>query len=133
MILAYLNQSFEIERLQANLTNLAEKLSFRPDVLIVDGLDFESAKRSLFEGFKNIAKTFDLEIWFSALSHRHIDEVNERGIPYPCAQLDDLFSVIIQMQPTQSGVFLQLLKDHDTPTITDIKVRLDPNTFLALD
>jgi hypothetical protein len=133
MILAYLNQSFEVRRLRANLNNLAEKLSFKPDALIVDGLDFERAERSLMEGFKGIAKEFELEIWFSALSHRHISDVNERGIPYPCAHLDDLFSLIIQMHPTQAGIFLRLLKDHDRPTISDISVRLDPHTFLALD
>jgi hypothetical protein len=132
MILAYLNQSFQIERLRANLNNLVDKLSFRPDVLIVDGLDFERTKRTLFEGLKEIAKTFEVEIWLSALSHRHIDDVNERGIPYPCHHLDDLFSLIIHLQPDPSGISLKLLKDHDNPTIPDISVKLDPNTFLTL-
>ena len=45
MILAYLNQSFEIERLRANLKNLIDKLEFNPGALIVDGLDFERAER----------------------------------------------------------------------------------------
>ena len=133
MILVYLNQSFEIERLQANLKNLAENLDFRPDVLIVDGLDFEKAERIMFEGLKDIAREFNVEIWLSALSHRHITDLNERGIPYPCHQLDDIFSLIVQLQPEPSGVFLRLLKDHDNPTIPDISVRLDPSTFLALD
>ena len=133
MILAYLNQSFEIARLRTNLRNLAKNLDFRPDTLIVDGLDFERAERTLFEGFKKIAEEFKVEIWLSALSHRHITEVNERGIPYPCHLLDDLFSLIILLQPESSGVFLRLLKDHDNPTIPDASVRLDPNTFLALE
>ncbi len=133
MILAYLNQSFDTERLRANLRNLAENLDFRPDALIVDGLDFQSVERTLFEGFKEIAAEFQVEIWLSALSHRHIAEVNERGIPYPCNELDDLFSLIILFQPESSGVFLKLLKDHDNPTIPNTSVRLDPNTFLALD
>lgn len=133
MILAYLNRSFEIERLRANLKNLAENLTFRPNLLIVDGVDFERAERPLFEGFKEIAGEFEVEIWFSALSHRHITEVNERGIPYPCHQLDDLFSIIMQLQPGSSGIFLRLLKAHGKPTIPDTSIRLDPNTFLALD
>ncbi len=133
MILAYLNQSFDIERLGANLRNLAENLDFRPDALIVDGIEFEKAERILFEGIKKIAEEFQVEIWLSALSHRHIDKVNERGIPYPCHELDDLFSLIIQVQPEPSGVFLRLLKDHDNPASPDASVRLDPNTFLSLD
>ena len=132
MILAYLNQSFETERLRVSLKNLATNLDFKPDTLIVDGLDFERAERTLFDGFKAIATEFGVEIWFSALSHRHITEINERGIPHPCQQFDDLFSIIIQLQPGPSGVFLKLLKDHDNPGIPDNGVRLDPNTFLAL-
>ena len=133
MILAYLNQSFEIERLRANLKNLEENLDFRPDALIVDGLDFEKTDRAVFEGLKKVAEEFEAEIWLSALSHRHITDVNERGIPYPCRQLDDLFSLILQLQPEGSDIVLRLLKDHDNPTIPDTSVRLDPNTFLVSD
>ncbi len=132
MILAYLQQSFEIKRLRENLKNLVEKIDFVPDTLIVDGLDFEKAGRDVFEGFKEIADQFKVEVWFSALTHRHIADVNERGIPYPCHELDDLFNIIIQLQPTQSGVVLRLLKDHDTDVKPDASVRLDPNTFLAM-
>ncbi len=131
MILAYLHKSFEIKRLKENLKNLVEKIDFVPDTLIVDGLDFEKSGRETFTGFKGIAEQFNVEIWFSALTHRHMTEINEKGIPYPCHALDDLFNIIIQLQPTQSGIVLQLLKDHDAEVRPDASVRLDPNTFLA--
>jgi hypothetical protein len=131
MILAYLSQSFEIGRLRENLRNLIEHIEFTPDIIIVDGLDFAQAGREIFEGFKEVAIEFQIEIWFSALSHRHIDDVNERGIPHPCNHLDDLFSIIIQLQSTQSGIFLNLLKDHETRVMPNARVRLDPNTFLV--
>ncbi len=133
MILAYRNRSFELDRLRVNLKNLEENMGFKADTIIVDGLDFEKIERSLLEGFKKIAAEFDVEIWFSALSHRHISEINERGIPYPCHRVDDLFSLILQLLPEPSGVFLKMLKDHDSAVITDAHVQLDPNTFLALD
>jgi len=131
MILAYLNKSFKIERLRDNLNNLIKNIEFKPDSLIVDGLDFENTDRSVFEGFRDIATEFNVEIWFSALSHRHIDEKNVNGIPYPCSRMDDLLSVIIHLNPTQSGIFLTLLKDNDKIPETDNSIRLDPNTFLA--
>lgn len=130
MILAYLNQSFQIDRLRANLANLSTNMAFKPGALILDGLDFETARRDLFEGLKALAEEFRVEIWLSALTHRHITEVNERGIPYPCNHLDDLFSLVIRLEPEPSGVFLRLLKDHDNPTLPDTRVKLDPNTFL---
>lgn len=132
MILSYLNQSFEMGRLRENLKNLVENIELDPDALIVDGLDFPKAGREIFEGFKEIAEEFDTEIWFSALSHRHITDLNERGVPYPCNHIDDLFSIIIQLQPTQSGITLKLLKDHENEIVSDISVQLDPNTFLAM-
>ena len=133
MILSYLNQSFEIKRLRKNLGNLRENIDFFPDSLIIDGLDFEHTERSVIEGLKDLAKEFQLEIWLSALSHRHITEINERGIPYPCSKVDDLLSIIIQLQPSQSDVSLCLLKDHDEERVSHHSVRLNPNTFLAID
>lgn len=132
MILAYLKQSFEIGRLEENLKNLSKNAAFSPDTLIVDGLDFEKADRGLFESFKEIATQFQVEVWFSALCHRHMTEINERGIPYPCSHVDDLFGIIIQLEPTQSGIFLKLLKDQAGRPKSDVKVRLDPRNFLAM-
>jgi hypothetical protein len=132
MVLAYMNKSFEIKRLRENLKTLVDKIEFQPDSLIVDGLDFENAGMDIFEGFKELASEYNVEVWFSALSHRHITDVNERGIPYPCSRMDDLLSIIIQLQPTQSGIILKLIKDHDSPVMPDASVRLDPNTFLVI-
>jgi len=86
----------------------------------------------VLEGLKEAAVEFEVEIWLSALSHRHISQVNERGIPYPCHELDDLFSIIVQLQPERSGILLRLLKDHDRYEIPKNSIALDPNTFLAL-
>jgi hypothetical protein len=131
MILGYMNRSFQIERLRANLKNLTDRIQFAPDTLIVDGLDFVKTERTVFESFRGLAVEFQVEIWFSALSHRHIPEVNERGIPFPCSRLDDFFSIIIQLEASQAGIFLNLLKDHESGAIKDVSVKLDPNTFLA--
>lgn len=131
MILAYLNKSFEIDRLRSSLSNLKNELEFIPNALIVDGLDFESVEKGIFEDFKKIAEEFNAEIWFSALSHRHITDTNERGIPYPCHKLDGFFSIMMQLLPEPSGLFLKLLKDHDNPTLDGISVRLDPATFIS--
>jgi hypothetical protein len=131
MILAYMHQSFEMKRLRENLRTFVDKLDFVPDCLIVDGLNFETAEKETLQGFKGIAEEFNVEIWFSALSHRHINNKNEKGIPYPCSRVDDEFSMILQLNSTPTGVFLQLLKDHGNPVKPDAYVRLDPNTFLV--
>ena len=131
MILAYLNNSFEIKRFRKNLQNLKEQVDFNAEILIVDGLDFEKVDIETMEGFKKVAEEFDVEIWFSALSHRHIKDKNEKGIPYPCNRVDEFLSVIIQLDPGESGILLRLIKDHGNEVKKDSSIRLDPNTFLA--
>jgi hypothetical protein len=130
MILAYLNQSFELQRLRDYLKNLREKVGFLPDALIVDGLDFSKTAREVLQGLKEIAVSSQVEIWFSALTHREVSGVNERGIPFPCAQVDDLFSIILLLEPMRSAVSLKLLKDHDQEGMAGASILLDPNTLL---
>lgn len=130
MILAYRGSSFSVDMLEKSIRNMIDSLDFKPDTLIVDGLDFEKAERSFFVDIKKLANKYQAEIWFSALSHRHIEEKNEQGIPYPCSQLDDLFDVIIHLDSTNKGIFLRLLKDHDNTKAPDTSIQLDPTTFL---
>lgn len=132
MILAYLNQSFDLRRLAENLKNLSEKTGFRPDALVVDGLDFSKAGADAFQAFKTLAQEYEAEIWFSALAHRHITEVNPRGIPYPCNTLDHFFDVILQLQPASVGIQMKILKDHDRQVKPEDAMILDPGTFLAM-
>lgn len=131
MILAYLNQSFDLRRLRENLKNLSEKVGFAPDTIIVDGLDFSKAAAEMFEGFKKLAQEFKVEVWFSALSKAAAGESKPQGIPAPADRFDSFFSIVIELQPTQSAVELRLLKDHESPKPLGEAVLLDPKTFLA--
>lgn len=133
MILAYLNQSFTVARLKQNMRNLAEKIDFTPDALIVDGLDFTNTPAETFQGLKELAREFRVEVWFSALCHPGVPETDERGIPHPCIHVADQCSIIVQLLPTPSALLLKLVKDHENPVLPDTHVRLDPNTFLVMD
>ncbi|MFO8090348.1 MAG: hypothetical protein R6U13_10960 [Desulfatiglandaceae bacterium] len=133
VILAYVNKSFELGRLRVQLENLKEALEFSPDVLLVDGVDFVSAAPEFFKDFATLAGDLKAEAWFSALSHRHISEVNKRGVPYPCDKFDDMFSVILHLQPEEGGLYLKLLKDQENDSVSGRKVRLNPSTFMIAD
>jgi len=131
MILAYLNQSFDLRRLRENLKNLSEKVGFVPDTIIVDGLDFSKAGVEIFEGFKKLAQEFNVEVWFSALSKGIQGDGKSQAIPAPADKFSSLFSIIIELQPTPSAVELSLLKGHEGSALLGEKVLLDPKTFLA--
>jgi hypothetical protein len=131
MILAYLNQSFDLHRLRKNFKNLSEKVGFVPDTLIVDGLDFSGVGAEMFEGFRKLAQEFQVEVWFSALSKGDSDDTKTQGVPAPADKFDSFFSIVIELQPTQSAVELRLLKDHEGPAAPGEILLLDPKTFLA--
>jgi hypothetical protein len=131
IILAYLKESFDLERLRVNLENLVKGIDFKPATLIVDGIDFTDAGRDLFEGLKELAGALKVEVWLSALSREGGTEAEQGTIPPPCGELVDLFSVILQLISSHEGVFLRLLRDHERESVPNTAVRLDPNTFLV--
>jgi hypothetical protein len=133
MILAYLNRSFETDRLKTSLENLRDSLQFKPTTVIVDGVAFEDKDQSFFQELNDVAQAFECEVWLSARSHRHITQVNERGIPYPCDQIDDLFSIIMLLKSEEEGVFLKIAKDNDFTISAEASLRLDPHTFLVME
>jgi hypothetical protein len=133
IILTYLKESFSLDNLKRNINNLTKEIDYSPDTLIVDGIDFLEIERDLLEGFLKIAEAFQMEVWFSALLPGIIGEISEKETPPPFDNLRDLFSIIIQLVSTQSGVFLKLLKDHDSESVPDTLVRLDPKNFLVVE
>ncbi len=133
MILAYLNQSFRVTRLEQSMKNLAERIDFTPDALIVDGVDFSEFDSQTFKAFKELAQNYQVEIWFSALSDPKVTEAASDRIPSPCDHLDEFLSIIVQLQPSPSATHLRLLKDHGNPVGPEASVALDPNTFLVTD
>lgn len=104
--------------------------SFNPDIIIVDGRDFETVTRENLEGWKEFANTQDTEIWFAAVLHRENLQIDDKGIPAPVNSFTDLFSVIIMLEPGHEFIQLNLLKDHDSKDLEKLRLKLDPKTML---
>jgi hypothetical protein len=128
-ILAFLNQSFQLSKLEQSLGNLREQAGFSPAMAVVDGLDFDRMDRSTVSGFQRFAKESGLAIWFSARRHRHIATQNERGIPYPCHETDDLFHSILLLEPSAGAISLQVLKLDNSYRPDHPGMVLNPQTY----
>ncbi|NOY52372.1 MAG: hypothetical protein GXP58_01995 [Deltaproteobacteria bacterium] len=135
IILSYTPETFTVRKLALDLEDLAKDGGFLPEILLIDGFDFEKEDSGwdTLAAFEYLAKDRSLEVWFSARTHRDSKIINERGIPAPCHEVDDLFSVIIFLEPKEAVIQLKLLKDHDHPVEEDLPLRLNPNTFLLMD
>jgi hypothetical protein len=66
----------------------------------------------------------------AARAHRHIPDVNERGIPYPIDTMDDLFASIFMLEQNYEGVRLKGLKEKGIYNPAHSEFVLDPDTFL---
>jgi hypothetical protein len=131
-IMSFMNQTFTPAKLEQSIENLREQTKFNPSLLVVDGLDFDRNTRPVFEQIRDIAGRHSIGVWISARMHRHISEVNERGIPYPAHRLDDLFDSIFVLEPQGESIRLKILKQNDNYNPVDSELLLDPQTFLLL-
>lgn len=129
-ILAYLYHTFTPEKLEQSLQNLKEQAHFHPELVILDGLDFDRVHRSTLESLQAFAQRHQVPMWMSARTHRHISLTNERGIPYPCNESDDLFDSILLLEPLTETIRIRVLKHGEqyNPSVPD--VFLNSQTYL---
>jgi hypothetical protein len=128
-IMSFLNQTFSPEKLEMGIENLKQQADFEPSLIILDGMDFGRA-RPLFERIGDLARKIQASVWVAARAHRHIPDVNERGIPYPIDSMDDLFSSVFMLEQDHGCVRLRALKEKNNYTATASGSMLDPDTFL---
>jgi hypothetical protein len=131
-ILAYLHKTFNPEKLEHSLQNLKDQAGFKPTMVVLDGLDFDQAPRSTVEALKKFAEAHTLSLWMSARTHRHIPTVNERGIPYPCNEIDDLLDAIVLLKSVPPAIHLSVLKFGGRYRPDFPEVLISPQTFLEL-
>ena len=102
---------------------------FRPVAIIVDGFAFDEATFEDMAALRAIAREGEAELWMSAVSHRDAT-LSERGVPEPVAHLESDVDVILSMAHDMKAVHVSLLKDHDNPSVADLRLALDPTTML---
>ena len=98
----------------------------QPSLLVIEGLDFETASRQDFVDLKELAGELAAEVWLSISAHN--EQVAQ--LPPPVERIEDLVSVILALEPGDDAVLLRALKDHDNPDLSDLHVALDPKTLL---
>ena len=73
----------------------------------------------------------NLHAWFSAIRHRDDQRVSPRGVPAPCHEVDDLFGMVILLNPQEdSSLELQLISSGGA-CHGGASLRLDPTTMMV--
>ncbi len=127
----YVGNTFSIAKLREAIEFLKMHMHFEPATLIIEGYRFDKATAQDFAEFRNVAQEIGAELWMSAVTHRESSK-NERGVPEPLAHLESSIDLILAMEQAGDKVQLSLLKDHDNPNVSNVRVALDPSTLLLI-
>ena len=126
-IRVYPPSAFDAKRLREAL-DLERELGARPELIVVDGLDVESRSREELQQWQALAREAEAEVWITA----HAPSERIDGVPAALRPLEDLFAVILALEPAGDAVALRALKEHDNPNVAALHVALDPRTLLLV-
>ena len=130
-IMTFKVEGFSVPKLEERLTDLKEQNIFSPQMVLIDGFDFNESARTSLSEFKGLAQKHSLHVWFSMKTHRN-ETHGPGGMPASLLDVSDLFDVVIQLRPEGKKVHVMTLKggpaDSDRPALF-----LDPATMLVKD
>jgi len=128
MIMTFKESAFNRPRLEERVNDLVMQDIFKPNCLVIDGLDFETEDRSTIEDLKEMAEAMSLQIWFSGVSHRDDNRTSSEGVPAPCHEVGDLFDTVILIKPDGKKISLDVVKNKGQAVEADLD--LDPTTMM---
>jgi len=131
-VMTFKVEGFSVPKLEERLTDLTEQGIFSPKMLLIDGFPFDdTAASEALSQLKVLAREHALHVWFGGLTHRH-ERPGSSGVPVPLMRVDDLFEVIVALQPEGREIHVQALKGA-TPSLEEMELVLDPSTMLIKD
>ncbi|MBW2597746.1 MAG: AAA family ATPase, partial [Deltaproteobacteria bacterium] len=93
-IMTFKVERFSVPKLEERLTDLKEQNIFSPQMVLIDGFDFNESARTSLSEFKSLAQNHSLHVWFSVKTHRH-ETHGPDGMPASLLDVSDLFDVVI--------------------------------------
>ncbi len=104
---------------------------FEPEVIILDGFDFQHAGDDAIQALLKLATERAVELWLSA----NVDTAPTRAgeLPAPLARFAAELDVVVFLAPERDVVRLRLLKDHQNTELADLHLRLDPHSMRVID
>ncbi len=130
MIMTFKESSFSRPKLEERLNDLVYQNIFRPAVVVIDGLDFTATDRAAVADVKELMEAMNVQVWFTALSHRDDARVGADAIPAPCHEVGELFDTVLELKAAQDGIKLNILKDTAGRAAGTALV-LDPSTMMV--
>jgi hypothetical protein len=100
-------------------------------MVLIDGFPFGEAARERLMALKLLAERLGVYVWFTVHTHRH-EQPTPEGLPPALAEANDLFEVILQLEPRGADIAIQPLRGIAADSAGG-RLRLDPATMLIRD
>ena len=131
LIMTFKVEGFSVPKLEERLKDLSEQGIFTPDMVIIDGLPFDQSVPESLDKLKSFFGNHGIQSWFTVRTHRNADP-GPNGLPPMLAPVQDLFSVILQLEPTGKEINVRALKGENGCSEI-LQIKLDPATMLLKD
>ncbi len=132
LIMTFNEAIFSRAKFEERLNDLVSQNIFKPDCLLVDGLDLAKVDHDELAGMREFIKEQGVQGWFSAVCHREHTGNMPDGTQIPCDEFDTLFETIIMLMkdPKQKCLVLNVVKDDSGLTDPGNILHLDPATLM---
>lgn len=130
-IMTFRVEGFSVPKLDERLTDLIEQNIFTPHMIIIDGLPFDDTVRTPLTELKELARRRGCHAWFTVRTHRD-DTPSERGLPPQLKDTEDLFDVVLYLNPEGKLIHVNILKYLDKNS-SHSGLILDPSTMLVTE
>lgn len=130
-IMTFRVEGFSVPKLMERLTDLAEQEIFRPETILIDGLLLESITRDSLEALMPVASNYGAPVWLAVRTERDEPPTTPGNIPCQLSGVLGLLDVVIQLQPVDEKVHVNVLKGLGCgSSCLGSGLTLDPSTML---
>lgn len=127
----YQGYSFSVDRLREAVTLLKDVMRFEPQVILVDDIEAEGVDYDVISSIKELAKEANAELWIACQIFRDGPQGEPGHLPPPVDKIEELADLAFRLDPQESKIRLQVLKDRDQMLDEDLHILLDPQTHLV--
>lgn len=128
MILNFQQDNVSLGQMSKSIEALISDGKFAADILVIDGFDFQAEDGNLIKGLLEFAKESKLALWATA----DVEAINS-GLPKELKPFEDDISVLIDLEPKDSHIRLNLRKDYDRLVNENLHLILDSRTLLIVE
>jgi hypothetical protein len=134
VIMNFKQDGVTVTQVLSSIKSMIKDGGFNANVVIIDGYDFKRSNKEEFAGFKRFAEELQIQLWFSATTHRDDPSKDENGVPMILTPFMESTSILIVMEPGEGYIHLNLVKDHDKyPPRDSLRLKLDPHVMLIAE